>query len=72
MPHILRTANTVHQFLMKKADKIFVCAACLEMDLLMIQRRKNISKIIDEKNKRSRLQKGDVLLSTVGTIGFSA
>jgi type I restriction enzyme M protein len=32
---------------------------------------KYISKIIDEKNKRSRLQKGDVLLSTVGTIGFA-
>ena len=32
---------------------------------------KTISKIIDEKNKRSRLQKGDVLLSTVGTIGFA-
>jgi len=32
---------------------------------------KNISRIIDEKNKRSRLQKGDVLLSTVGTIGFA-
>jgi len=32
---------------------------------------KNISKIIDEKNKRSRLKKGDVLLSTVGTIGFA-
>jgi len=32
---------------------------------------KNISKIIDEKNRRSRLQKGDVLLSTVGTIGFA-
>jgi type I restriction enzyme S subunit len=32
---------------------------------------KNISKIIDEKNKRSRLQEGDVLLSTVGTIGFA-
>ena len=32
---------------------------------------KNISKIIDEKNKRSRLREGDVLLSTVGTIGFA-
>lgn len=32
---------------------------------------KSISKTIDEKNKRSRLQVGDVLLSTVGTIGFA-
>ena len=32
---------------------------------------KTISKIIDEKNKRSRLREGDVLLSTVGTIGFA-
>ncbi len=31
----------------------------------------NISKIIDEKNKRSRLQLGDILISTVGTIGFA-
>lgn len=31
----------------------------------------NISKIIDEKNERSRLKTGDVLLSTVGTIGFA-
>lgn len=30
-----------------------------------------ISKIIDDKNKRSRLKEGDVLLSTVGTIGFA-
>ncbi len=30
-----------------------------------------ISKIIDEKNKRSSLREGDVLLSTVGTIGFA-
>ena len=32
---------------------------------------KNISRVIDEKNKRSRLREGDVLLSTVGTIGFA-
>lgn len=32
---------------------------------------KTISKIIDDRNKRSRLQKGDILLSTVGTIGFA-
>lgn len=32
---------------------------------------KNISRIIDQKNKRSRLREGDVLLSTVGTIGFA-
>lgn len=30
-----------------------------------------ISKVIDDKNKRSRLQKGDILISTVGTIGFA-
>lgn len=30
-----------------------------------------ISQILDNKNKRSRLQKGDILLSTVGTIGFA-
>ncbi|MBI2442390.1 MAG: restriction endonuclease subunit S [Candidatus Levybacteria bacterium] len=30
-----------------------------------------ISSIIDERNKRSRLQEGDILLSTVGTIGFA-
>ncbi|HUV42368.1 MAG TPA: restriction endonuclease subunit S [Patescibacteria group bacterium] len=30
-----------------------------------------ISKIIDERNKRSQLKEGDVLLSTVGTIGFA-
>lgn len=32
---------------------------------------KSISKIIDDRNKRSRLQIGDILLSTVGTIGFA-
>ncbi len=32
---------------------------------------KYISKIIDSRNKRSRLQAGDILLSTVGTIGFA-
>ena len=30
-----------------------------------------IAKSIDEKNKRSRLKVGDILLSTVGTIGFA-
>jgi len=30
---------------------------------------KTISSVIDEKNKRSRLEIGDILLSTVGTIG---
>jgi len=30
-----------------------------------------ISKIIDARNARSRLRKGDILLSTVGTIGFA-
>lgn len=32
---------------------------------------KTISKMIDSRNQRSRLQKGDILLSTVGTIGFA-
>ena len=32
---------------------------------------KTISKLIDDKNARSRLQVGDILLSTVGTIGFA-
>ncbi|MCD6493741.1 MAG: restriction endonuclease subunit S [Archaeoglobaceae archaeon] len=32
---------------------------------------KQISKIIDERNKRSRLEVDDVLLSTVGTIGYA-
>ncbi|MBI2309780.1 hypothetical protein HYU89_02670 [Candidatus Collierbacteria bacterium] len=30
-----------------------------------------ISKIIDDRNKRSRLQEGDILLSTVGTVGYA-
>src|ERR1051326_325782 len=32
---------------------------------------KTISKLIDNKNQRSRLKAGDVLLSTVGTIGLA-
>ena len=32
---------------------------------------KNISTIIDERNQRSRLVENDILLSTVGTIGFA-
>ncbi len=32
---------------------------------------KTISKIIDTRNERSKLKAGDVLLSTVGTIGFA-
>lgn len=32
---------------------------------------KQISKIIDERNRRSRLKVDDILLSTVGTIGFA-
>jgi len=31
----------------------------------------NISKIIDDENRRSRLKEGDILLSTVGTIGYA-
>lgn len=40
-------------------------------NLIDYKNAKNISKIIDDRNKRSRLQKNDVLLSTVGTIGFA-